>query len=124
MQRPIVKCAARSPWPPAHASSPKPPSTRCQQPQNARPLHNLFARAGVELGEQVLHVPLDRRLADLHRKTDLLVRQVARQQFQYLALLGRQRHARRQALALRFGERGVVTGRDLAARAIAPEFVE
>ena len=64
-----------------------------EQAQDARPLHDLLARARVELGEQVLHVPLDRLFAHLHGQADLLVGEVARQQFQHLALLGRERHA-------------------------------
>ena len=44
-----------------------------QKPQHASALHHLLPRPGVELGEQVLEVPLDGLVADLHCQCDLLV---------------------------------------------------
>src|SRR6201996_7167722 len=50
--------------------------------QRARARHGVLARVRVELGEQVLEMPLDRLVADGDRLGDLLVGVVARQQQQ------------------------------------------
>src|SRR5690349_16314072 len=76
-----------------------------EQPQDVRARDDLFARPGVELGEQVLDVPLDGLFADLHRAADLLVGEVACEQLEHLALLRSQRHARRRSRPRRVARR-------------------
>src|ERR1700748_2291463 len=97
------------------------------EPERARPRHGVLARARVELVEQVLQVPLDRLVADVDRLGDLLVGEVARQQQQDAALLGRQRARALAALALLAGvlqadDRARSAGRevDLAAAPAQP----
>ena len=77
---------------------------RLYQPEDAGAHDDLLARAGVQLREKVLDMPLDGGFAHLHGATDLLVGEVASQQFKDFALLGREhhpsRHGRTRSLAL------------------------
>ena len=61
-------------------------SRASDQPLAAGPLHGLVAVAGVELGEDVAHVALDRVQADAKRVRDLLVQSALGDEAQDLLL--------------------------------------
>ena len=77
-----------------------PSGAEADEAQRARARDRVLARARLELGEQVLEVPLHRLVADVDGLGDLLVGVVARQQQQDAALLGRQRARALAALAI------------------------
>jgi len=68
---------------------------RRKQAEHRGAIHRVLARAGVELGEQILQVPLDRLVADVHRLGDQLVRHPAVQKTEHFRLFRCQQTADR-----------------------------
>src|SRR5262245_32256944 len=67
---------------------------RLEQAEELGAADDVLARAGGELAEQVLEVPLDSLLAHFHGEGDLLVREVAGEQLENLPFLWSEHHAR------------------------------